>query len=287
MSFADRYGPWAIVAGASEGTGRSFARAIAAEGVSSLLIANSGPLEETASDVRRDFGVKCVTARIDLGRVDAFVQVLSAAGTREIGLYVANAGADRFGERFHDRSVADSLDLVHLNITTTVGACHHFGGLMRRRGRGGLVLVNSGACYGGGSTLAIYTAVKAFQLNFAESLWSELKPFGVDVLTIVLGKTDTPAYRRLQAKKDMPIGTDLASPDEVARTALARLPFGPIHNVGLADGEAGYLPASAATRRDRVVAMEAAIALGFGKSGPPVFPFDTESSGLDPMGGAA
>ena len=63
MSLRERYGPWAVVAGASEGTGRSFARALAAQGVATLLIANGGPLEETAEGIRRDFGVECRTAR--------------------------------------------------------------------------------------------------------------------------------------------------------------------------------------------------------------------------------
>jgi NAD(P)-dependent dehydrogenase (short-subunit alcohol dehydrogenase family) len=140
---------------------------------------------------------------------------------------------------------------------------------MRQRGQGGLLLVNACACYGGGSFLAIYTAVKAFQLNFAESLWAELRPYGVDVLTLVLGKTDTPAYHRLQAKKNMPSGTGLASPDEVAATGLARLPFGPVHNFGQDDADAGQLPASAAARRGRVVVLDAAIEQVFGKQAGP------------------
>jgi short-subunit dehydrogenase len=285
-SFRERYGPWAVVAGASEGTGKAFARALAAKGLSTLLVANGGPLEETAEEIRRDFDVECSTAQIDLSRPDAFGEILAAAGPREIGLYVANAGADPHGARFHDRGVGDWLDLVRTNVMTTVQACHHFGGLMRERGRGGLVIVNSGACYGGGATLAIYTAVKGFQLNFAESLWSELRPYGVDVLTVVLGKTDTPAYHRLQAKKGMPSDRNLASPDAVAETALARLPFGPAHNIGLADDEAGFLPASAAARRERVLALDAAIEAVFGKAPRSATPFLAEASGERPTGGA-
>jgi NAD(P)-dependent dehydrogenase (short-subunit alcohol dehydrogenase family) len=102
----------------------------------------------------------------------------------------------------------------------------------------------------------------------SESLWSEFRPYGVDVLSIVLGQTDTPAYHRLQAKKGMPSARNLASPDEVARTALARLPHGPVHNFGLADNDTGGLPASAKTRRERVLMMDAAIERLFGKADP-------------------
>ena len=78
MAFREKYGPWAIVAGASEGTGRSFARKLAEQGVSCLLIALDGPLEEVAEEVR-GCGVECVTARIDLSRPDAADRVVAAA----------------------------------------------------------------------------------------------------------------------------------------------------------------------------------------------------------------
>src|SRR5690349_16129249 len=94
MTFREKYGPWAIVAGASEGTGRSFAHRIAAEGLSCILIARDGPLEDVAREVRAAHGVECVTARIDLSLPDAAERIIGAAGDREIGLYVSNAGGD-------------------------------------------------------------------------------------------------------------------------------------------------------------------------------------------------
>lgn len=263
--FRERYGPWAIVAGASEGTGRSFARQIAAQGIRCILIANGGPLEAVAQEIKIESGVDCVAAHIDLSAPDALEKIVAATEGREIGLYIANAGADPYGLRFLDGEIDAWLDLVHINITTTVRGCHHFGKLMRERRRGGILIVNSGACYGGAGRLAIYTAAKAFQLNLCESLWSELRPFGVDVLSLVLGQTDTPAYHRLQARKGKPSSPNLASPDDVARTGLARLGHGPVHNIGLADDAAGGLLASAHTRRERVLKMDAAIDHLFGK----------------------
>jgi short-subunit dehydrogenase len=263
--FRERYGPWAIVAGASEGTGRSFARQIAAHGVGCILIANAGPLEAVAQEIKAESGVDCVAACIDLSAPGAFEQIVAVTGGREVGLYIANAGADPHGLRFLDCDVAAWLDLIRINITSTVRSCHHFGKLMLQRRRGGILIVNSGACYGGAGRLAIYTAVKAFQLDLCESLWSELRPFGIDVLSLVLGQTDTPAYHRLQAKKGKPSSPNLALPDDVARTGLARLAHGPVHNIGLADDAAGGLLASANTRRERVLRMDAAIDHLFGK----------------------
>ncbi len=265
MVFRDKYGPWAVIAGASEGTGRAFTHKIAQQGISCLLIAWAGPLEEVADEIRIAHGVECQTARIDLAAPDAFDRIVAATGRREVGLYVANAGSDRIGTHYLDHDIGGWLNLVRVNVTTTMQACHHFGKQMRTRGRGGLILVNSGACYGGGSILATYAGCKGFLLNFAEGLWAELRPCGVDVLSMVLGKTDTPMFRKLLEKNGMPIPADLAHPDEIAELALERLPHGPICNWGLADDETGYAWASAAARRERVLHIDAANKGTYGK----------------------
>jgi len=265
MDFKERYGPWAIVAGASEGIGRSFAKQIAAQGVSCILIANAGQLEEVAAEIRAESGVECITAAIDLSAQDALDRIIAAAGTREVGLYVAVAGGDAASERFLDADIMAWVRLTNVNVMMTIQACHHFGRLMRERGRGGLLTVNSGACYGGGSYLAIYTACKAYLLNFAESLWAESRKSGVDVLTIVLDKTDTPNFRRMLEKLGQPWPSDVAQPDEVARVGLERLPHGPIHNWGLTDDEPGLGWASASDRRQRVVAMSDTVEKLYGK----------------------
>ena len=253
MSFIERYGPWAIIAGASEGTGRAFARQIAEQGVNCILIARrEAPLQELAASLRAEYGVECVTASIDLAGPDAFERIAEAAGDREIGLYVSNAGADANGSFFLDKPVDAWVDLVNRNILTSLRCCHHFGQAMRARGRGGIILVGSGACYGSGPNLATYSGVKAFDLCFAEGLWAELEPHGVDVLNLVMTTTDTPALRALLAEKGLPAPPNLMSPEDVAKAGLDRLPYGPVHNVWLADDEAVNIPNSAAQRRARV-----------------------------------
>ena len=256
MEFSERYGPWAIIAGASEGTGRAFSRQVAAKGLNCLLIARrEAPLAELADQIKTEHGVECLTASIDLSAADAAEQIAHAAGPRDVGLFVSNAGADPNGAHFLDQTIAGWNELVARNVLTTMRCCHHFSGKMRERGRGGIILVGSGACYGGATKLAVYSATKAFDLCFGEGLWAELKPHGVDVLNLILGRTDTPAFRALLATKGLPVPGGLASPDDVAEVGLARLPHGPVHNWGLQDDETGYAISSAAARRARVLAV--------------------------------
>ena len=113
--------------------------------------------------------------------------------------------------------------------------------------------------------MAAYSATKAFTLNLGEALWTELRPHGVDVLNLVLGRTDTPAFRALLAEKGLPVPTGLASADDVAQTGLDRLPHGPVHNWGLADDVVGYAPSSASTRRSRILAIDAATKTIYGE----------------------
>ena len=268
LNFAETYGPWAIILGASEGTGRALARQIAAHGVPCILVARRPEkLAALAAEIRQESGVDCDVAAIDLAAGDAFERIQAAAAGREIGLFTMNAGADPNGSYFLDSALPVWLDLLQRNVYIMLQCCHHFGRPMRARRRGGVLLVNSGACYGGANYMACYAATKAATLAFAEGLWGELRENGVHVLTMVMHVTDTPALRALLAEKGQALPTVMASADAVAEAALARLAHGPILNWGLRDDEAGYAILSAASRRQRVLAVAAASSAIFGTRG--------------------
>ncbi|MEO6091397.1 MAG: SDR family NAD(P)-dependent oxidoreductase [Novosphingobium sp.] len=256
-AFASRFGPWALITGASEGTGAAFARELAGRGLKLILVARrEEPLRALADEISAKGG-ECVTAAIDLARPGAGERVAAAAAEREVGLFIANAGADTVGANFLHAEAGDWEELVNLNIMTTMRCCHAFAGAMAKRGRGGIVLVGSGACYGGLPGIAAYCGSKAFVLAFAEGLWAELRPHGVDVLNLVLSRTDTPAHRRSLELSGQPIPEGMARPEDVAALGLARLPHGPICNWGEDDDQAGMSATSAADRRARIVGIEA------------------------------
>ena len=258
MDFVERYGPWAVIAGASEGTGAEFARGLAQRGVNCVLIARrEGPLQALADELRGEHGVECAIASIDLASPDAAERMVAAAGDREIGLLIYNAGADPNGSRFLDKDVSAWLELAQRNVFTAIKACHHFAGAMRKRGRGGLMLVNSGAAYSGADFITTYSGTKAFQLNFGEGLWAELKPHGVDVLTLIMTSTDTPAHRLLLEERGVAPSSNSADAHEVAELGLRQLPHGPVCNWAVPNDQAGYAPMSADNLRKRVEASSA------------------------------
>ncbi len=244
MDFAERYGPWAVVCGASEGVGASVARLLGARGVNVVLIGRrQGPLEDVAATVDRD--TRCVV--LDLSEAGAASALAGAVAGLEVGLLVYNAGADPNMSLFLGKPVEVWEGMVARNCTTVVGATHHFGGQMAARGKGGIVLVTSGAAWAGGSYIAAYSASKAFDLLLAESLWAELGPQGVDVLAMVLGQTDTPAFRRVLNGREV---EDIAHPDDVARDMLDHLGEGPTYPPGPS-------PLGALARRHAVELMTA------------------------------
>jgi short-subunit dehydrogenase len=131
--------------------------------------------------------------------------------------------------------------MVRRNCVVPLLASHHYGADMVARRRGGILLVTSGAAWAGGGRLTTYGGTKAFDLVFGEGLWAELRRDGVDVLSLVVGATDTPALRASLEKfgvtvDDLAQMAELADPDDVAREGLAHLGEGPTWQVGVPDG---------------------------------------------------
>ena len=227
----EKYGPWAVLAGGSEGVGAEFARLLAGAGVNLVLVARKPePLESTADECRR-LGVEVRTLATDLVDIDAVDAVTAVTEGLEVGLLIYNAGANTCSAEFLDAGLADFQRVIDLNITTMMALVQHYGRAMRERRRGGILLVGSMAGYLGSVRHTVYGGVKAYGRIFAEGLWLELRDHDVDVLELVLGVTRTPAMERVGLNFDIP-GLRVADPADVAREGLENLPHGPVHIAG-------------------------------------------------------
>ncbi|WP_155929234.1 SDR family oxidoreductase [Mycolicibacterium sp. CBMA 234] len=223
-----QYGPWAVIAGGSEGVGAEFAALLAQAGINLVLVARKeGPLQETASRCR-DYGVDVRELTVDLITDEGVEQIISATADLEVGLFIYNAGANTHSAEFLDGDLAAFQRVIDLNVTTPLRLIHHFGGLMRDRKHGGLMLVGSLTGYMGSARHTVYGGVKAFTRIYAEGLWLELREHNVHVLELVLGLTRTPAMERVGLNFDIP-GMPVSEPADVAREGLANLANGPVH----------------------------------------------------------
>jgi uncharacterized protein len=217
------YGPWAVIAGASEGIGAAFATALARGGLNVVLAARRPePLDALAARLRANHGVEARTVIADLATVDGVDALVAACGAIDVGLLVANAAFAPIGW-FLDRDEADLVRAVELNAVTLVRLAHRFLPAMVARGRGGLVVMSSLAGQQGSPGIATYAATKAFGAVLAEGLWAELRGTGVDVVACVAGAVLTPGLE--QAKQRRAPGTVAA--DVVASAALDALGHGP------------------------------------------------------------
>ena len=193
MNFKEKFGPWAIVTGASSGIGKEFAQQIAASGINVILLARrESLLRELAESLKAKYKIEAKYGRIDLTEEDFLDQIETLTEGLQIGLVISNAGGARMGA-FNKIPMSDFESMIRLNVTAQMKISHWFSSrLLKENRRGGLLLVSSTTAYQGVPYGADYSAAKAYILNLGEALNFELKDKGINVTVLVPGPTDTP-----------------------------------------------------------------------------------------------
>ena len=259
MTFAAKYGPWALVAGASDGVGAAFAAGLAERGVNVMLLARrQAVLDQVAAEINCRTSAQTRTLAIDLAEPGAASAIAASTNDLEIGFLVYCAGADPNFKPFLANSIEAAETMVQRNCMVPMQLCHHFAPAMVERGSGGIVIFGSGAGLAGEPNMVAYGATKAFDMVFAEALWAELHDKGVDVLGLILGKTDTPALRQLEHSRgqisspdDLPPGA--AAVEDVIAEAFENLTNGPTWMAG--EDVRAALPMMASLTRKQIVEL--------------------------------
>lgn len=221
--FVERYGQWAVVAGASEGLGAAFARALAARGMGLVLLARRAEVLTTlAADLRARSGVEVRTLPCDLSDAAFGERLRETCADLEVGVAVYNAAAS-FVAPLLDRPLEDALRVVEVNVRSPLRFVHTLVPAMVSRGRGALVLMSSLAGFQGSPRLAAYASSKAFLTVLGESLWGELTPRGVHVVACCAGAIRTPGYAKA-LRKEAPGTLDASEVVEQTLGALGRTP---------------------------------------------------------------
>lgn len=201
--FQTRYGPWALVTGASDGIGREFARRLAGAGLNIVLAARrEDVLKRLSDELRANFHVEVIFVPADLSKPQAAEALVTRTADLEVGLLVAAAGFGASG-RFIDSKLEEELEMIDVNCRAVTALAHHFGGRFARQGRGGIVLMSSLLAFQGVPRAANYAATKAYVQSLAEGLRAELMPLGVDVIASAPGPIHSGFARRAGMKMGM------------------------------------------------------------------------------------
>jgi len=213
-----RFGPAAVITGASDGIGRAFAVQLAEQGFDLILVARRGEvLQEIALDLGTRFGGDVRVVAMDLSDPSAVPELMSLTENTPVGLVVAAAGFGSIGP-FLKQDMASKINMVDLNCRSVVELSYGFVQRMSANGRGGIVLFGSLVGFNGAPLSATYAATKGFVQSFAEGIAAEMRPHGVSVLSVAPGPVGT----GFAARAGMQMG-QAATPEMVARSALAAL----------------------------------------------------------------
>lgn len=247
--FSERHGPWAVVAGASEGMGAEFARQLSARGLKVVLVARREPvLRELAASFPNE--TRCLA--LDLASPDAAQRIADFTRELDVGLVVYNAALSPIGP-FVEQTVEENLRAIDVNVKTPTALTHHFVPRLLARGRGTVVLLSSLTAFQGSPFVSTYGATKSYNLALAEGLWAELRGTGVEVLAVCAGATATPNL--LKATKAPPPG--MLQPADVVREALEHLDAGPLFIPGAFNRFASFFMRRLLPRRTTIRIMGA------------------------------
>jgi short-subunit dehydrogenase len=253
--FQKKYGPWAVVAGASEGLGAQFAEHLARRGLDLVLIARRAELLQTlAARLRQDYHVEVLELPLDLASPYAPAQIVRATAALDIGLLVYNAAYSSVGS-FLESPIEDHLKEIDTNVRTPLLLIHAFGLRFANRRCGGILMMSSLSAFQGSAMIANYAATKAYSLLLGEGLWEEWRNLGVDVLVCLASAIKTPGYLASRPRQSLIFSTPASDPGEVAAAALDALGKQPTVIPGVSNRMASFFMRRLLPRRTAIRLM--------------------------------
>lgn len=219
--------PLAVVTGASSGIGYELAKQFAQNGFD-LLVTSSGSSINEAAGAFEELGAKVETVQADLATydgVETLYNKIKETG-RAVDAIAINAGVGVGGDFARETDLKDELNLINLNVVSSVHLAKRVVKDMVSRGEGRILFTSSIAALQPGPFEAVYAASKAFVHSFAESLRNELKDTGVTVTALMPGPTDTNFFHRADMD-DTKVGADKKDdPADVAKQGFEALMSG-------------------------------------------------------------
>ena len=218
-----RYGPWAVVTGASDGIGRQIAIQLAELGLNLVLVARrQSVLTALADELRASRGVEVAVLAADLSDRTTVQRILETTDDLDVGLFVGAAGFGGSGDLI-DLDLDHELNMVDVNCRALLQMTHAFGRRFAAQGRGGIVLLSSLVGFQGVPRAANYAATKAYVQSLAEGLGHELAPKGVDVLASAPGPVASGFAERANMRMDGAMSAAVVAKETLAALGKARI----------------------------------------------------------------
>ena len=213
-----------LITGASSGIGEAFARRLAAEKHDLFLVARSeDKLLAICEELSARHGIGARHFAIDLTEDDADLRVFdeTVRSGVEVDWLINNAGFGSMGD-FANLELEREAEMIELNVIALVKLTHRFLGPMRERRRGTIINVSSGASFQPIPFFATYAATKAFVTSFTEAVAEENRPFGIRILALCPGTTDTGFFEASRIEDPIKV-KGVQTPEQVVETALRAL----------------------------------------------------------------
>jgi len=190
-SFVDKYGPWALVTGASSGLGVEFAHQLAKKGLHLVLVARRAEqMQALADSLQQSYGIQTKVVPIDLAEEGFMDKLNPALEGLDLGLIVNNAGINCEGH-FYRGDLNRNLNMLRLNVEAPFIISYELGKRLIERKKGGIIMTSSVSAFQATPFLSHYGATKAYLLSLGESMNYEFKELGVDVLVLCPGMTES------------------------------------------------------------------------------------------------
>ena len=227
----DNQKKFAVVTGASVGIGFELAKVFAQNHFDLLICARGEEIDRAAEELR-GLGVQVETMQVDLAQPAGVEEFYSKIAGRSVDAIALNAGVGAGGDFARETDLAAELNIIDLNVRSTVHLAKLVLKDMVSRGEGRVLFVSSIAAMMPGSFEAVYAASKAFVQSFAQAIREELKDTGVTVTALQPGPTDTEFFERA-GMQDTRIGSmeKKDDPAQVAQQGYEALMAGQDHVV--------------------------------------------------------
>ncbi|BAY98354.1 short-chain dehydrogenase/reductase SDR [Tolypothrix tenuis PCC 7101] len=222
--------PFAVVTGASNGIGYELAKQFAQNGFDLLVTATGASINEAAKAFE-SLGAKVKTVECDLATYDGVETLYNQIKetNRAVDAIAINAGVGVGGDFARETNLQDELNLINLNVVSTVHLAKRVLKDMVEHGKGRILFTSSIAAIMPGPFEAVYAASKAFIQSFAEGIRNELKNTGVSVTALMPGPTDTNFFHRAEMD-DTKVGAgEKDNPAVVAKQGFEALMSGKDH----------------------------------------------------------